>query len=496
MSITRLLVVNALIRLAAASSGQLFAFLMADRFSQRSELGAGLVGLLGAAFFLTELFGAPIAGRIADTRGQRRVLAQGPIFGAVCGTIAMLVARGSLDIRVVVVILVVARFTEGLSAACAVPTTLVLLSRSTEGNTSRRTRVMGLFEVTSLVAMIAGYAIAGIAWDSHGASSFALLPLIYALAWLLMDRKPEPKPSATTAKQSPLALVVSLAYDRGNIAFGVAWLAVNAVVGVWFQQAPYLLKLPEHSTTQALVGGATGREIGVVFSVWGATFLVGIGLWATFGAHLKKRRVLATSLFAMLGVVITLGLANIGWAPWALWIAPFFVLVEAGFTPAALAHLADITGAHDESRGAALGLYSLLLGSGQLLGNVMGAPFAARWQMNGILGLTAILATLALIAVAQMPKNGILTRQTTSSELNTLPQPAPDSHRELARSSTQKRFDRRLGCELLNRHRPRWIRMDGPSKVRKGQVALYRQRQLRDHLSCPRRHDRCSHYHP
>ncbi len=75
------------------------------------------------------------------------------------------------------------------------------------------------------------------------------------------------------------------------------------------------------------------------------------------------------------------------------------MLVESGFTPVALAHLADIAERHDASRGAALGLYSLLLGLGQLLGNVIGAPFAAKWQMDGVLVLTGILAVVALGAV-------------------------------------------------------------------------------------------------
>jgi len=85
--------------------------------------------------------------------------------------------------------------------------------------------------------------------------------------------------------------------------------------------------------------------------------------------------------------------------------------VEAGFTLAAFAHLAELTVPVDSSRGAALGLYSVLLGAGQLVGNLLGGPFSARWQMDGVLGLTAILAVVSLIGVMGMPRKA---REATS----------------------------------------------------------------------------------
>lgn len=78
------------------------------------------------------------------------------------------------------------------------------------------------------------------------------------------------------------------------------------------------------------------------------------------------------------------------------------VLVEAGYTPAVFGHLAQLTVPVDASRGAALGLYSVLLGAGQVAGNLLDGPFAARWQMDGVLALTAILAVVSLRGVRRM----------------------------------------------------------------------------------------------
>ena len=88
-------------------------------------------------------------------------------------------------------------------------------------------------------------------------------------------------------------------------------------------------------------------------------------------------------------------------------LAALFVLVESGYTPVAFAHLADATVSVDPSRGAALGLYSVLLAAGQLLGNVVGAPFAARWQMDGVLAVTALFAVVSLAGVARMPRSSM-----------------------------------------------------------------------------------------
>ncbi|MBI4951538.1 MAG: MFS transporter [Myxococcales bacterium] len=411
--VARLLGANALIRVAASASGQLFAYWLAERLGHDAGVGAILGGLVGASFFVTELLGAPFAGRVADTVGQRRVLRRGPVFGAASGLVALGGTLGSTcPVGLLAALLVAARTLEGASAACAVPTTLTLLSRATEGNAARRTRVMGLFEVTSLVAMIAGFALAGLSWRAAGTVAFLALPALYAAAWLAVGssaREPRPvAPSAQSGVADPhlptvLATLRALARDRGSLPFAVAWLSVNAVVGAWLQHAPYVLTLPERTPGQLLSGGLESHEAGAAFVVWGLLFLAGIAAWSGLAPRAPRRRVLALGLVAMLGVAGTLALVNHG-APRALLaLGALLVVVESGFTPAALAHLADLTARHDAARGTALGLYSLLLGGGQLLGHGLGAPFVALLRMDGLLILTALLSLVALLAVAHMP---------------------------------------------------------------------------------------------
>jgi MFS family permease len=73
-------------------------------------------------------------------------------------------------------------------------------------------------------------------------------------------------------------------------------------------------------------------------------------------------------------------------------IAAIFFL--SGATPAALGLLADVSEGFEEDRSAIMGLYSVFLGLGQVLGAVAGGV-AATWK--GIDGL--IVATAAILAV-------------------------------------------------------------------------------------------------
>ncbi|MEX2152719.1 MAG: MFS transporter [Gemmatimonadaceae bacterium] len=406
VDLRRLIAINALIRVASAATGQIIAFIVAAQLADRlgAAAGAVLVGILAASFYVTELLVAPIAGRVADRRGQLKVLRWGPAVGAVSAVAAAAVSFGHWPVVALAGGLLVARVLEGLSAAFAVPTTLALLATGTEKSDASRLRVMGAFEVASLVGLIGGYVGAGVMWDALGASALLVFAGVYAFAWLLVPTWRE----VTSAQHRVLPLretLTTLATTPGVPAFIIAWLAVNAVVGVWAQQAPFLMKLPVRSASQALVGGYSGTNIGYVFGVWAAVFLVGIALWSLFAAQWPRRRTLLVALCGMLTVVIALALVNHGVTHWLLALGMVGVLVESGFTPAAFAHMADITDVGDASRGMTMGIYSMLLGTGQLAGAVLGAPLAAALQMDGVLMATAGLALVAMIAVGRMPQS-------------------------------------------------------------------------------------------
>lgn len=418
-SLSRLLAVNLLVRVASSATGQLMAFLIAERHADRIAFGSLLVGFVGMAFFITELAGAPFAGRLADRHGTARVLRLGPLFGVLSVSLAAATALGGGVSWWFIAVLVLARLAEGATAACLVPPTLVCIARATTGNAVTRTRAMGVFEVGSLVGVIAGFALSGLAWDWLGVHSFLLLAPVYGLAWAVVPKNLELARSAGSAVSEPLRRVVGrVVRQPGAVWFGIAWLAVIAVVGLWMQYIPYLLRLPQQAGGQHLVGGFSGSMIGLIFSAWGLTFMAGLGLWSWLGGAMARRTAMAISLVGMFGVTFALVLANHGPDPVAVPFAALAMLVAAGFTPAAFAHLADITEQLDGSRGAAVGLYSVFFGLGQLLGGGLGAPLVARWHMDGLAFLTLVLLAVAMVGVL-----GMRGAPDEDPELEPLPQP-------------------------------------------------------------------------
>jgi MFS family permease len=74
----------------------------------------------------------------------------------------------------------------------------------------------------------------------------------------------------------------------------------------------------------------------------------------------------------------------------------------AGATPAALGLLADISESFPLDRGAIMGLYSVFLALGQIMGAFVGAAAAELWALDGILVATLLLMAVALLPLARL----------------------------------------------------------------------------------------------
>ena len=74
------------------------------------------------------------------------------------------------------------------------------------------------------------------------------------------------------------------------------------------------------------------------------------------------------------------------------------LFVLAGATPAALGLLADMSEPYPRDRGAIMGLYSVFLAVGQIIGSLAGGIAADARGIDGLL-----VATLALLVVALLP---------------------------------------------------------------------------------------------
>ncbi|MBM2810409.1 MAG: hypothetical protein HW416_1168 [Chloroflexi bacterium] len=402
-SVAQAIAGNLLLRLGNAATGTLMGLLLAAIDRQRGDVPALAVGLMAASFYLAELIGAPWFGARSDRMGIRRFMIAGPI----CGGIAVqLIGWPSLLIGwpLLLVAMGAGRVIEGLSTATSAPSTLSFLTAATSSSAPVRARVMAWYEMATVVGIGGGVVAGGILWDQLGHASFVAVTAVYGLSLIcFLGMRDIPRVATSAAHRTQGSALLTVVRRPRLMRFVPAWLLVNTVVGLWFTHSAFQLTGHEQ-TDQHLAGALSGTGLSVVFAVISISFMVGMYGWGQAIGTRRKTDVMLVTLGGF--YVISLALATLNRGPIAgviptLALGAFVlgIILVSGFTPAALAYLADISEEMVEHRGAVMGLYSVMLGLGQLLGAAIGGFFANLWGVDGLIALTALLGSGAVVTV-------------------------------------------------------------------------------------------------
>ena len=354
-----------------------------------NHVPATFIGLLAVAFYASEFMTAPIFGQLTDIYGKRPFLLLGGFFGA--GAVLPLTLLPALPF------FVLAKITAGLSSGSSVPAVLSYLAATTASVPALRGRIMAAFEVATLIGFAVGLTLGGVLWDKLHQGAFFVVAGLFLSASLIFSRIQGE--GLNVGSHPGIQAYVRLLRNKATLAFVPAWLAVNAVLGTWFSHLGFQMSRGQ-SPGQLLVGDYTGTMVGIVTGGLAVAIMVGTAAWTpAFG----RVRPMIIMTIAAIGLGVTdffIYMLNHQDKESAL--VPVFVacivlalLVAAGFTPAALAHLAEITEQFPQERGTLMGLYSVLLGLGQLIGGWFGGVFAQQWAVDGLIYLTFIFALLA-----------------------------------------------------------------------------------------------------
>lgn len=396
------LIGSLVLRCAASAMGVMIGFYLRYlRDTGIQPTSAITVGFFAVAFFATELIGAPIFGAWSDRYGRKLFIVLGPLFGAAAVQITAL--------TVAIPVLVLTRLLQGLSTASSLPATLSYLSVSTAHSPTARGRAVSLWEIATIGGMALGFRVGGVLWDDFGQAGFSALAAVYLVSAAVffwgMRRLPERAPGSHT---SDIRRLLWILRQDAILRFVPAWLAINAIVGLWLNHLPYQLSGQVRDPSQNLMGGFSGEVVGNILAVYALLFSLGVFLWGLTFARIRRVIIM---LIASVGVFIaSVASYGINHTPLQVhpiiagWLVIFFigVLLESGFTPAALGYLADISERYVGDRGAIMGLYSVLLGLGQLIGGGLGGPFAHQWGMDGVILLTLLFGLVALATVVRL----------------------------------------------------------------------------------------------
>jgi MFS family permease len=365
------------------------------------------VGVMGALFYAGELIASPFFGVLSDRIGHRRVMLVGPAFGAV----AVIITAFTVSLPVIGF----TRVLEGLSTAASVPSILGFIAFATAADELMRGKAVARFEAATLAGLMLGFVVAGPLFAALGPVAFLANAIMYAISFSIyrlgVPKDAEPEPAARSHDPEE-GLRRYLRIVRGSHVWLLAptWIAINATLGLYTTQTLFqLVRAPDPNfADQQLMGGFDPVQVSAGLAVGGLLFFVGLFYW---GGKFKSMRRTSIILYGIIGgaVMLAAGAAinHAGTTSILLLLALVVaaaagLFVLAGATPAAIGLLADMTEAYPDDRGAIMGLYSVFLGVGQIVGSIIGGIAAQRAGLDGIFVASLVLLGIAVLPIGQL----------------------------------------------------------------------------------------------
>ena len=413
-SLNAVLLGNFTLRFSTGLTGALLLFYLTDLPKFDPDIvavSAFTAGVLGALYFAAELILSPFFGMAADRFGTHRLMQPGPIMGGVAVIATALTTS--------VPLLGGLRFLEGAAAAASVPAALGYIAIATSRSQALRGRVVARFEVATLGGVGIGSAAAGFLYSALGPTAFYVNAVIYGITLLILrygvEDLPEHVPSAPGEETVPAALFHLGRYrevlrSRPVWLLAPTWIALNALLGSWGTQALFqLVQEPsDRFADQVLMRGFEPWQAGLVLGVGLLVLFGGLLYWGTRFTRLRRTTIIGIGL-AGGGVFVAALLAVNHSSSLPIWflagllgIAAAGLFVLAGATPAAVGFLSDVSEGYPGRRGVIMGLYSVFLAVGQIIGSVV-AGVAAEWRgIDGLLIASGGLLVVALIPLGQL----------------------------------------------------------------------------------------------
>ena len=345
-------------------------------FLPRSEFSYFAVGVIAAAYPVTETICGPAIGVLADRFGRRMWI----YLGLGISTIALF----SFTLNTNIWYLVVVHAVQGLAAAMIIVSTLTMVTDVSTKAT--RGREMGIYDFANLGGYMIGIVAAGIltrigsrTTPFYFAASLAAVGAIFAYLKVKETRWR----SKQTALSPIQTLRLLLGHRRAAAMFPI-WLAITTFVGIALTFGPRLG--PSPFATSVLFGGVA----------------LLLAVTQPFFGHLSDRygrdKLMMLGLLSMIGLFFTI--ISVIRGRLGFWFGvPFMAMFGIGcfaFPPAALASLGDL--APERSRGTTMGVYSVVISLGTIIGPLLGGYLLDRYGRTSLFyaGLLILIGALGL----------------------------------------------------------------------------------------------------
>ncbi len=426
VSIAANIISTLFLRIASRISFVLLGFYLGEHFGS-----ATVVALVLESFYISELALAPMIGSLSDRVGRKPFLLLAPILGA--GAALSLLAAAmfyphpngaNVDTHLLILLglILLGRLLEGATTALNTPASLGYITDVTTGSEKLRTRVMTAFEVATVGGLALAIPLGGQVSARLGTWGFFVvigLHIINVLIILFFVAESQRRVERTEQHGSLLESLTMLR-DKRIFTFLPAWLSINTLVGAWITLIVIMLTYPKATAGlrhpgQLFYGGFGKGFATELLGGFGLCFLLGMALWMLVIPRLRRTTVMLIGLAGLAVSICCLSVMN-GLAPSLaalsqmdqtiiIVLLPVLVggvLLLSGFTPASLTQMSALAEMKSGKRGAVMGLYSVVLGVGQLLGATAGGFSVDLGGFSGLMAFSVVLGLLSLISVVYM----------------------------------------------------------------------------------------------
>ncbi|MBA2679947.1 MAG: MFS transporter, partial [Ktedonobacteraceae bacterium] len=385
-----------LLRIANRISFVLLGFYLGEHFASVT-----VVALILESYYISELLLAPTMGGLSDRWGRKPLLIAAPLFGA-CSSCFLFLSvslfphpnAGALDSHLLLLLLLIliGRLCEGATTALNTPACLGYIADVTVDAEKLRARVMTGFEISTVGAIAIAIPFGGKVSSVLGIWGFCIvigLHLINA-AVIVTYVKEKVQHSLQKTRSGSLFESFGTLRDRRIRTFLPAWLCINTLIGAWMTLIILLLTYPARQAAlrhpgQLFYGGTSKELATLLLGGFGLLCLIGLGIWMFVIPRMRRTTAMLLGLFGLAICIAALTLLN--GLPGRLVdmlsgtniifdaLVPFVlggVLLLSGFLPASLVQLGALSELQPGKRGAVMGLYSVVLGIGQVLGASIG----------------------------------------------------------------------------------------------------------------------------
>ena len=349
----------------------------------KREFSNLIVGIIAAAYPVTETVCGPVIGILADRMGRKRWI----WIGLCVSTIALFAFTLSTDVAYLVLV----HSIQGIAAAMIVVSTLTMVTDISTVTT--RGREMGMYDFANLGGYIVGIFTAGVLARFHSllapfyvGSVLAAIGAVYAYF-----KVKEKRGDKSGGVLSPIQTIRLLIGDRRAAAMFPIWLSVTTFIGMALTFGPRVG--PSPMITSSVIAGV----------------VLVLAFTQPFFGHLSdnygRGRLMMLGMLSLIGFFATV-IAMFRWHMDALYLMPFFAIFGVGsfaFAPAALASLGDI--APDRGRGTTMGIYSVVMSLGTIIGPLLGGYLLDRYGLTSLFyaGLLILISALGLAILIAGP---------------------------------------------------------------------------------------------